>query len=248
MVGRKYANPPILEAVCEFRLTPDTPWDITIPGLFYERVKETFSHREQRLVQEVEFKPEPQGAQQLIRTSERIWLFTPDRKTLVQLGPRLLAVSVLKPYPSWEGFKPHIEMAWKALGVVVEVKGIQRIGLRYINRIELPFRTVKVEDYFDFYPFVGLRLPQQMTSFIVVAEFPYAEGRDRCRVQLFTESVSEPQSAFILDIDYFLAYPRGIAVQNALQWVEEAHAQVEKVFEGCIKDLLREMFGGGEAA
>ena len=246
-MSRKYANPPILEAVCEFRLTPDTPWDITIPGLFYERVKETFPHREQRVVQEVELKLEPQAAQQLIRTSERILLFTPDRKMLVQLGPRLLAVSALKPYPSWEGFKPRIEMAWKELEEVVEVKGLQRIGLRYINRIELPCPDVIPKDYFDFYPFIGSHLPQRITSFALGAEFPYAEGRDRCRVQLTTESISEHQSAFMLDIDYFLAYPQGIAVQDALKWVEEAHNQVEMVFEGCIKDSLRKIFKGGEA-
>jgi hypothetical protein len=29
---------------------------------------------------------------------------------------------------------------------------------------------------------------------------------------------------------------------EALAWVEEAHSQVEEVFEGCITDKLREMF------
>jgi uncharacterized protein (TIGR04255 family) len=41
-MGRKYRSPPLVEALCEFRLTPDTPWDMTIPGLFYETVKHAF--------------------------------------------------------------------------------------------------------------------------------------------------------------------------------------------------------------
>ena len=130
---RKYADPPIVEAVCEFRLTPETPWDLTIPGLFYEQVKETFPHREQRVVQEVVFKQEPHGIQQQIQARERILLFTKDRKQLLQLGTRLLAISALKPYLGWEIFKQSIEQAWNVLQQISEIKGIDRIELRYIN-------------------------------------------------------------------------------------------------------------------
>jgi uncharacterized protein (TIGR04255 family) len=50
------------------------------------------------------------------------------------------------------------------------------------------------------------------------------------------------RSLFRLDIDYFLARPGAVEPAEALAWVEEAHSQVEKVFEGCITDKLREMF------
>ncbi|RLA98417.1 MAG: TIGR04255 family protein [Deltaproteobacteria bacterium] len=244
IMGRKYRNPPIVEAVCEFRLTPDTPWDLTIPGLFFEKVKSTFTQREQRVIQEVELSQEPQGLQQQIRTTERILLFTQDKKMLVQLGPRLLVVNALKPYPTWQRFKPLIETAWEGLKSVLEVRGLQRIGLRYINRIELPVPVefVGISEYFAFYPFVGPQLPRNMVSFIIGGEFPYKEGRDRCRVQLTPAPDSGDKSAFMLDIDYFLARSREIEVGKALDWVEEAHSQVEAVFEGCITDVLRKMF------
>jgi uncharacterized protein (TIGR04255 family) len=241
-MGRKYKNPPIVEAVCEYLLTQDTPWDLTIPGLFYERVKDDFSQREQRLVQEPELTREPQGLQYQIRTTERILFFAPDRKMLIQLGPRLLVINALKPYPGWEGFKPRIRKAWEALQQVVEVRGLERIGLRYINQIELPTQEVNLEEYFEFYPFVGKRLPQQMVSFISGAEFPYVEDRDRCRVQLTPAAPKESKIAAILDIDYFLARPRAIEMSKVLDWIEEAHSRVEEIFEGCITDKLRGIF------
>lgn len=242
-MGRKYKNPPLVEAVCEFRLTLDTPWDLTIPGLFYEKVKNTFPHREQRVFQEIELSQDPQGLRQQLRTSERIVLFTADRRTLIQLGPRLLTVNALRPYPTWQGFKPRIEMAWETLGGIIEIKDLERIGLRYINRVELPFQKVELAEYFEFYPFIGSRLPQNMSSFIVGSEFPYAEGRDGCRVQ-FTPAPdsSRERSAFMLDIDYFLAQPHVVKISDVLEWIEEAHSRVEEVFEGCITDRLREMF------
>lgn len=241
-MGRKYKNPPIIEAICEFQLTQDTQWDLTVPGLLYEKVKGSYPHREQRMVQEVELTQEPQGLQQRIRTSERILLFAPDRKTLIQLGPRLLVVNVLKPYPTWQGFKPRIEEAWNSLQEVVEVRGLERIGLRYINRIEFPTQDTKLEDYFEFYPFIGERLPQRTASFILICEFSFNGDRDRCRVQLIPAVAEEGKSSVILDIDYFLAHSCGVEVSAAMSWVEESHNRVEEIFEGCIADKLRSLF------
>jgi uncharacterized protein (TIGR04255 family) len=243
-MGKKYANPPVEEAVCEFRMIPETRWDLTVPGLLYERLKETFPQKEQRMIQEVELTQGPEGLQQQIRTNERLGFFTEDRKMLAQVGPRLLVVNALKPYPHWEGFKPRIEMVWRNLQETIEAQGLERIGLRYINRIELPAQSIELGDYFEFYPFVGKRLPQQMVSFLAGMEFSYADGRDHCRVQLAPIPLSgkEGKAAFILDLDYFLARPRGVAVADALAWVEEAHSRVEEVFEGCITDKLRNMF------
>ena len=79
---RKYRNPPIIEAVCEFRLAPDSKWDLTIPGLVYEKVSKEFPNKEQRLIQEVEITKGSQGIQQQIRTSERILFLNSDRKSL----------------------------------------------------------------------------------------------------------------------------------------------------------------------
>jgi uncharacterized protein (TIGR04255 family) len=241
-MGRKYANPPIVEAVCEFRLTPETRWDLTVPGLLYEKLKESFPQKEQRIIQEVELAQGSEGLQQQIRTSERIMFFTSDRKMLVQVGTRLLVVNALKPYPHWEGFKPRIEMAWKSLQATIEVHGLERIGLRYINHIELPAQGVELSEYFEFYPFVGQRLPQQVVSFIAGVEFSYADGRDHCRVQLTPILGSVGKHLLMLDLDYFVARPRSVEVAKVIDWIEEAHNRVEEIFEGCITEKLREMF------
>lgn len=242
VLSKKYAAPPIVEAVCEFRLTQDTTWDMVVPGLFYERVRGTFPKREQRIVPEIELTPGPRGLHQQIRTSERIMFFTGDMKNIAQIGHRLLAINVLKPYPSWDGFKPLIEICWSSLNDVVEVKGIERIGLRYINRIELPAENVDLSEYFEFYPFVGQRLPKQMVSFLTGAEFSYVSDRDHCRVQLAPPPGAEGKRILMLDIDYFLARQRGVEIVDAMAWVEEAHNRLEEVFEGCISNKLREMF------
>jgi len=238
-----YKNPPIIEAICEFRISQDTLWDLTIPGLFYEQVKDDFPHKEQKMVPQIELTRELNTFQQKIIIADRVLLFSDDKKRIVQIGSRLLVINVLKPYPTWNEFKSIIEKCWNSLLKIVDIKGLERVSLRYINQIQLPFESIDMEEYFEFYPYIGNRLPQAPSYFIVRVEFPYDEGRDRCSVQLMPGIVSESELAFILDIDYFLAHQRDIDISTVMDWIEKAHGRVEEVFEGCITDKLREVFG-----
>lgn len=242
-MGRKYANSPIIEAICDFRFSPDTKWDLTIPGLVYEIVGKEFPNKEQRLVQEVEIAQTPEGMQHQIHINERILFLANDRKTFVQLGPHLLAVNCLKPYPMWKEFRARIKAALSAIGNVVDIGGLQRIGLRYLNRIEIPGRSFDFEDYFEFRPFLGQKLTQDMVSFILGCVLPFYEGRDSCRVQLTNAARGSPDStAVLLDLEYSLAKPKAISPPQVLEWVETAHEKVEDIFEGCISERLREIF------
>lgn len=244
-MGKKYANPPIVEAVCEFRLPSDSQWDLTIPGFIYEKVKADFPHREQRLFQEVDLQTSEEGVRQQVRTTERVLFFSEDRKTFIQIGHHLLAINRLKPYPHWEKFKPHVANVFQALVDTVAFDTLHRIGLRYINRIEIQAMEVplQLDEYFNFRPTVGPVLEHRPAKALLVGSvFSFADERDACKVE-FTNAVAEQsKTAFMLDLDYFLAKPQAVSSNQAMDWVEDAHQQVEDIFEGCITQKLRDSF------
>jgi uncharacterized protein (TIGR04255 family) len=211
--------------------------------MIYEKVKDDFPNREARLAQVVEFVQTPQGMQQQIGVDQRVLLISEDGKSLIQVGSHLLAVSCLKPYPTWNAFKPKIEKAYIALVDTAGIRGLQRIGLRYINRIEIPSKSVPMERYFEFRPFLGSGLPQEISDFVVGCHFRFFDGRDTCKVQLNQAVPEEPGNVgYLLDLDYFLSQPQTIAPKQAIEWVDRAHGQIEEIFEGCITDRLREIF------
>lgn len=78
-MNKKYAKPPLVEAVCDFRLSDDTKWDLTVAGLLYERVRNEFSIKEQRLFQQLDISQSHQGFQQQQKTEERALFFNYDR-------------------------------------------------------------------------------------------------------------------------------------------------------------------------
>ena len=55
-MGRRYKNPPVIEVVSEIRFSPDSEWDITIPGMLYEKIRGTFPIKEQKTVFETKYR------------------------------------------------------------------------------------------------------------------------------------------------------------------------------------------------
>jgi len=242
-MGRKYKNPPVVEALCEFRFDPGSPWDLAIPGLVYEKVQGEFPKRRQAKVFEASISGGPEGIEQQVKTTDRMQFLRHDEKALIQVGPNLLAVNHLKPYPSWQEFLPLIQQGFDAYFAAANPKSIQRIGLRYINRIEIAGERVELADYFEFRPFVGPRLPQDYGPFVVGIQIPFEDSRDLLRLQLESATVETPGTvAVMLDLDYFLAQPGGVSQDDVFKWTEIAHAHVEEVFEACITDRLRQVF------
>jgi len=94
-MGRKYRHPPIIEALCEFRFEPGPPWDLAIPGLVYEKVKEEFPTRRQAKAFEVNVAASPEGVEQRVTTTDRIHFLRDDEKALIQVDRNLLVVSGL---------------------------------------------------------------------------------------------------------------------------------------------------------
>jgi uncharacterized protein (TIGR04255 family) len=241
--GVKYRKPPAVEVVCEFRFVPTEPWDLAIPGLVYNLLKDDFPRRRLLKTLESEAAAEAAGIRQQIRLAERMQFLREDEKAFVQVGPDLLAVNHLEPYPTWEEFVPLIHQGFDAYVAVTHPAGLRRIGLRYINRIKLPVAHVELADYFNYRPFVGPGLPQELSSLMVGIESSYNGDRDTLRLQLTTAKPESPDvMVVLLDLDYFLARPESVSLEGAFDWVEQAHARIQSAFEACLTDQLKEMF------
>jgi uncharacterized protein (TIGR04255 family) len=231
-MGKKYRNPPITEALCEFQFKPDSPWDLAVPGLIYERVKDTFRKRLQR-------KTTP--SRDKLAGAACIRFLREDGRAFIQLSPQLLIVGHLKPYSSWQEFFPVIRQGFQAYTDTVNPTGLHCIRLRYINRIEIPEKRLRVQDVLSFHLSVGSDLRRDFDHFLVEVHVPFENSRDRLRLRLATtESMSPP--AIGLDIEYCLAKPGEVSPDGVFEWINSGHEQAKAAFEACIKDPLRRLF------
>lgn len=241
MSSEKYKNSPIKEAACELRIVAGSPWDLAVPGLVYERLKGRFPKRRQ----EKTISATVVGAALTTLEMERLQFLRDDEKALVSISKDVFVVSSLQPYLEWEHYRPLILDSFKTYSEITSPAGFQRLGLRYINQIDFKQDKVLLEDFFEFYPFVGKRLPQDHGTFVVGVEMPFSAGRDNLRLQLATAAPASGYKLSInLDLDYFLLDPAKVGLVDLENWLEEAHSTIAKVFEGCITDNLRRRFRG----
>ncbi len=244
---REYKQTPIIEALCEFQFDPTSPWDLTIPGLVYESIRDDFPQRRQASVLnvgvvQVAENQQPQPQFQFL-SADRMQFVRDDDTALVQVGPHYLSVNHLKPYSSWDRLLPMTLKAFDAYCRNANPRSIQRIGLRYVNRIEITGDRIELGDYLAFYPFVGSKLPQDYRGFTVAVQVSQEEMRDGMNLQ----AASVPSGVIglltlILDIDYFLARPGAVSLDMVENWLEAAHRRVIATFEAAITDRLRAMF------
>ncbi len=243
-MARKYKRPPVAEVACEFRFEPGEPWDMIMPALIYDKLREEFPEREPVKQIATSVSGDEGGAQPHLAVMRRMRFKREDGKAIVEIGANYLLASHLRPYPGWEKFLPLVERVFSTYKEVTSPKGLRRVGLRYVNKVEFQEERVKLEDYFDFYPFVGDGLPQDHGPFICGIQIPFEDDRDILRLQMESAAPDQPGNvtAILLDLDYFLARARGIGLPDVFEWLKKAHAHVVETFEGCIKDSLRERF------
>ena len=243
-VTRKpYPNPPLVEALCEFRFAGGSPWDWTVPGLIYDHLRGQFPKKKQVRRIEVEMATSEKGTEQIVRPSERVQLLQEDERAIVQVGANLLVVNCLRPYPSWERFSQTIGRAFDAYRGAAQPGRLAKIRLQYINRIELSADEADLERYFNFRPFLGAGLPQSIDSFIIGVTISYEEGRDRLRMELTSASASRKHALeFRLDLHYSVVREGAVPLGGALEWTETAHERIEEAFESAISDGLKRTF------
>ncbi len=243
MKKRKYRKPPIVEVVCEFRFKSTTQWDATIPGLIFERVKKDFPRR--RAIRNVGMHVQVEGEGLLFQSQmeEGTQFLRKDERAFVQVHPRRISVHHFAPYPHWEGFKPLIKKVFQAYQNVITESQLQRIGLRYINKIDFNSSEVELQNFLTIYPHVGTELPQKFSAFTFQLLFPYEDERDGLQLRLSNaQPAKENTLSILLDLDYFLMQPDRQKNLKALNWVEKAHNNILAAFEGSITDALRQQF------
>jgi len=244
-MGKKYKNPPIVEALCEFQFVPSQPWDITIYGMLYEKIKDEFPVKQQQVGFGVAVQPREGGVLEpkIEFGPPQMQFFSNDKISLVQVGPDLLTVNHLRPYPTWGKFKPLILKIFGEYIDIANPKGFRRIGLRYINKIDFDQHEIELMDYFNYYPSIPNNLPQTYKTFQVTVEIPYNNERDTLRLTFATIIPEKPKVLpLLLDLDYIMIIPEGIALNELPDWLEDAHTAIENAFEACIKDNCRKLF------
>lgn len=235
---RQYERPPILEALCEFRFVPAKPWDWTIPGIFYEKMKEDFPEKRQQNLLEVALQSDADRIRQDIKGGiARMQFVRQDGTALVQIGPDNLIVNHLRPYPGWASFEKLILEHLQIYRTTADPSSLARIGLRYINRIDVDAMICELEEYFNAPPKLPEPIPQVFNSFLMTVDAAYESPSSTLRFT-FSRAVPDRENvqSFVLDLDISAADEAAPKINDTDSWLRLAHERLEAAFDAAFTE------------
>ncbi len=243
--ARRYRKPPVIEALYEIYFSGSS-WDDTVPGTFYERVKEDYPKKQQKRIQETEIKMELEHAMAGVRLLFPWMQFVSDEKhRMIQVARDLVVVNQLAPYPHFEEWETEIYRAFRIYTELAEPKTISRLGMRYINRVVIPQGTVRMEDYFTIYPNLPKRCGDSHGSFLVRVEVPEEDSGHRVVITFGNAPpppAERPAQAFVLDLYDIVLVDEPPDEERLRARVHQAHDNLVMAFEDSITDCLRALF------
>ena len=241
----QYRQAPITEAIIEIR------YDQPMPRDDLDRLRDRLSDQYEFCdpITHVGVTVDPHRAQAKFDGSKQGFrLSSSDRADILMITSGAMICSRLAPYQGWEKFRPRAYHNWAVWKRVVEYRLVSRIGVRYINRIDIPMngkRLIRVEDYLtvnpaypesDFMP--GLSgFTMQLTGQLGVADLTLV---------LNSGAVPSPlvdHFSLLLDIDVLRLQSAPQRDEEIWEMIDLLRIQKNHIFESCVTDASRELFG-----
>ncbi len=239
-MGRIYKKPPLIEALCEIKFA-ETEGDFTSWGDFYQKVKDIYSTKAE-IPRGIEFQITANSG--AINPAEYIKRFASnDNAQLIQATTDSLILNRLSPYLGYEKFK---ESFVEILKIYVETflpKRVIQLSMHYVNQIIIPHEKFVAGEYFGLLPVI----PEGVTNGIggFVTQLGVAPQVDNHFLQVTLRNTYPPQETnvtFFLEIFDAFSINSEINENIILKVMDDAHTNIEHVFEKLIQEKSRELF------
>lgn len=243
-----YRNAPIAEAVFDVRAILPADFDCNKFENFHDEIKKEFPTKEVSLTYTGSIKIE-KGQKPVCGAKEsglNGFLFkSTDGTNLIQFKTSGFTFNKLRPYDNWKSFsedaKKYLE---EYLRITSPIK-ITRVGLRYINRLDIPLPIEDFEDYLNTVPYIAPEIPQVLAEFFMRLVIPNSE--DVPNVAIITETIDNKIKTdgtflpLILDIDVFREVDLNAGDKKIYEIFENLREYKNTIFNSSITDKMKQL-------
>ena len=241
----EYQRPPITEAV--IGITFSSPMDAQQLASINKAFQKHYPHKQDVSTFDfsVEINTKNSGENKAnFKPTIGHRLSTDDQTQLVVLWPNSISLSQLAPYQGWGNFIGRFNRDWGALKKILGFQPISRIGVRYINRIDLPAAEpiIEHENFLNIYP----KVPDILNPLDAYALQASVTLKDiNCRLTINSASVPSPllhHVSFVIDTDIFSDLNPPQSDSDLIVLLNKIRTKKNQVFEACISQPARSLF------
>jgi uncharacterized protein (TIGR04255 family) len=231
---------PIIEAVLDIRARANAVWEESFVSATLKAQVPDYPNVAPRSIIEAEIKVMaglPSFAQQRDLGWGGLVFKSGDGLNIAQFKRDGFTFSRLKPYEDWDRLKAEALRLWRIHSALAKPLEIQRVGLRFINRIDMPINETGFEDYIQPHPSPPRDLDLPFTGFLhvdslAVPGHPY--GINLVRTIQPPQPPLNERYGLIIDTDVFTILP----IEHQEDWFDKSLDEMRwlknKVFFGSI--------------
>ena len=237
-----YTRPPVTEAVIELR----TPVDLDIDRLAKMRARLNKAYPISQDLVEVSVIGPAAGPLTTQQAPNGHVLVSDDAADVVQITRHHLIVSRRAPYLGWAPFAERFDAALKAWRTAVGRPRLDRIGVRFINRIDIPWIDGDpVTEERDYLRVGTLTMPFQHEPFRQFATRGEALLPDHRYGFILQTGVGPPaliaHTSLVLDLDIFHEVDGVLRDDDIRNRLTDMRRWKNELFEASITDRTREL-------
>lgn len=239
-LGPPYDAPPIIEAVVQFRYAE--PVSKALQAKLLKRLKRDYVN--ELALQSVEANVDFAKQQAAFVAESQLRLSSQDETNVVIVHPTTLTWSRLAPYMGWVDLSERVRRDVQIAHEVTGLRKIVQLGVRYINRIDIPIDgpITRYEDYLT----INLSLPNIWDGVSNYAWRFEKMDRDLGLLAIAQSAVAAPEmpnhAAFLLDIDILRQQDIPTKVEDIFLLLEKMRDLKNEIFELSITDTARASF------
>jgi uncharacterized protein (TIGR04255 family) len=240
--SRHYLKPPITEAILDLRVTLPQGFSIDTLEEIHSQVRGNYPQKVPIFAGSIEY----QADQNIVNTSRSQHGFqfkSENSPYIFQAALGGFTCNHIAPYSSWEQFRSEAKRLWGIYKDICKPISVTRIGLRYINRIEIPKLAIDFKDYLRVSPEIASDLPQGLSNFYMQLQIPQEELQCMLTInEAFIPPTTPTIIPVILDIDVFRVKDWDSNDNDIWRFIEQLRGLKNETFEKCITDETRRLF------
>jgi uncharacterized protein (TIGR04255 family) len=247
---REYRDPPVAEAIIRYQWDAPIPWNVTTPGLLFEHLRGRYPEepKVQNLLQADMGQAGSADSNtriQVVAGAQKLGFLADGGTRILTVSPEDISVHGLPPYEGWEALEARFTEGLTLLSDVFSPvpRQVARVGVRYINRIEIPSEEFQLEEYFTLGFTFPPEFPGDISNFLDRVEFVYPGEPVKLSYTWASAEAPVGVSGFVLDFDFgYFAEDDPIPLDMARDVVRDLKAREALLFESMLRDRLREQF------
>lgn len=241
----RFPKAPIAEALLDIQTTFPSPIEVARLESFHDAIRGQYPVKQPRTKWHGQIRVEQAAVEQAVRRAAEGFMFkSEDGRRVVQVRQDGFTFNWLKPYETWEAFRDEARTHWERYRDTFRPEALTRLGLRYINRIELPLPFKDFREFVKTAPDIADGMPQGLSGFFMRLEIP---DQERGLMAVVTETMEPPvdegkRLPLIFDVDIVRSAtfePASPAVWETFERMRECK---NTVFFASVTERTKEMF------